>query len=135
MDVMSKETRSKVMSKIRSKETKCEIALRNALRSKGFCHYRKNFRLLGIEVDVVFPREKVAVFCDSDFWHGKKKEAPKTNSEYWTAKLERNRERDKEANQILRTAGWRVIRLNEQDILGDSEREARKVIEALETQK
>lgn len=132
MDVMSKEKRSKVMSKIRSKETKCEIALRKALFSTGYRGYRKNIRILGFEVDVAYTKKKVAVFCDSDFWHGKKKEIPRTNSAFWEAKLKRNRERDIEANQALLQAGWLVMRLNEQDILNDSEKEARKVIEALE---
>ena len=127
---MSKENRSKVMSKIRSKETQCEITLRKALWSKGFRGYRKNFRLLGFEVDVLFSKKKVAVFCDSAFWHGKGNQ-PKTNQEYWIPKLKRNLERDKIANQVLKKAGWKVIRLSDQDILEDSEREANKVIEVL----
>ena len=131
MDIMSKEKRSRVMSKIRSKETKCENALRNALFSKGFRGYRKNIRLLGFEVDVAYTKMKVAVFCDSDFWHGKKSKPPKTNPEYWALKLQRNRERDEQANRTLLEAGWRVIRLSEHDILEDAEREARKVIEIL----
>jgi DNA mismatch endonuclease (patch repair protein) len=59
---MSKEKRSKVMSKIRSKETRCEITLRKALYSKGYRGYRKNVRVLGFGVDIVFSRKKVAVF-------------------------------------------------------------------------
>ena len=131
MDIMSRENRSKVMSKIRSKNTKCEIALRKGLWSKGFRGYRKNFRVLGFEVDIVFPRKKVAVFCDSDFWHGKKDQSPGTNREYWDSKLKRNRERDEQANQTLLGAGWRVVRLNEKDILADSDKETRKIIEIL----
>jgi len=122
------------MSKIRSKETKCEIALRRALYSKGFRGYKKNFRLFTFEVDIVFLRKKVAVFCDSDFWHGKKSEPPKTNRDYWAPKLKRNNERDELANKTLQEAGWRIIRLSEQGILKNPEREALKVIEVLEAQ-
>ena len=135
MDIMSREKRSKVMSKIRSKDTKCEIALRKALYSKGYRGFRKNIRLLGFEVDVLFYRGKVAVFCDSDFWHGKKNEPPKTNREYWAPKLKRNKERDEQANRALMEAGWHVIRLSEHDILEDVERETRKVIGILEARR
>jgi DNA mismatch endonuclease, patch repair protein len=126
---MSKEKRSKVMSKIRSRETKCEIALRKALYNKGFRGYRKNHRLLGFEVDIVFPKQKVAVFCDSDFWHGKIKNPPKTNQEYWIPKLKRNLERDELANKTLEEAGWKVIRLVDKDILKNPYEAALKVIQ------
>jgi DNA mismatch endonuclease (patch repair protein) len=135
MDIMSKEKRSKVMSKIRSKNTRCEIALRKTLYSKGYRGYRKNIRLLGFEVDVLFSREKVAVFCDSDFWHGKKNEPPKTNRKYWVPKLKRNRERDEQASRALTEAGWHVVRLSEHDILENAERETRKVIQILEARR
>lgn len=133
MDIMSKKKRSEVMSKIRSKETKCEIALRKALYSKGIRGYRKNLHILGFEVDLAFPKKKIVVFCDSDFWHGRKNKFPKTNREYWIPKLKRNIERDKMANKILGEAGWDVIRLLEEDILNNSEKEAEKIIKMLET--
>jgi DNA mismatch endonuclease, patch repair protein len=125
---MSKENRSRTMSRIRSKETKCEISLRKALFSKGYRGYRKNIRVLGFEVDIVFSRKKVAVFCDSDFWHGKSVQLPKSNQEYWIPKLKRNAERDRLANQTLKVAGWKVIRLIDKAILEDPEREANKII-------
>ena len=129
---MSKEKRSRVMSHIKSKDTKCELALRRALWSKGFRHYRKNYRLFGFQVDVVFTKKKVAVFCDSDFWHGKCKVPPHTNQNYWIPKLKRNAERDELANKVLQEAGWSVLRLSDQAILKDPTQEALKVIQLLQ---
>ena len=131
-DVFSPWKRSEVMSKIRSKETKCEVRLRRALREAGALGYRKNVRILEFEVDVAFPRKKVAVFCDSDFWHGLKKRLPKTNKPYWKNKLMRNRKRDLSATRKLRGGGWRVIRLREHDILKDPDRAASRVLKMLE---
>jgi DNA mismatch endonuclease (patch repair protein) len=84
-------------------------------------------------VDIVFKRQKVAVFCDSAFWHGKAN-IPKSNQEYWIPKLKRNYERDELANKALQDAGWKVIRLADKDILKDPEGEADKVIELVRQQ-
>jgi DNA mismatch endonuclease (patch repair protein) len=130
---MSKEKRSRTMSRIRSKDTQCEIALRKALCAEGHRGYRKNYRLLGYSVDIVFPKQKVAVFCDSAFWHGKANQ-PKTNQSYWIPKLKRNLERDELANKTLQEAGWKVIRLSDKEILKSPQQEARKVIDLLDGQ-
>lgn len=131
MDVFSKKKRSAVMSRIRSKDTKCEIALRKSLSRAGIRGYRKNRRVLGFGTDIVFSRKKVAVFCDSDFWHGRKAKIPANNRGYWERKLERNRERDAAANRALKKGGWKVLRISEKSILKDPERESVKVIKAL----
>ena len=130
-DIMSKEARSRVMSKIRSRDTKCELALRRALRSAGITRYRKNVRISGFEVDVAFFHERVAVFCDSDFWHGRKDEFPKSNKAYWIPKLKRNMERDRLATEALRHVGWKVLRLWEEDILAQPRLAAEQVMGAL----
>jgi len=104
-------TRSQIMSRIRSKETGPERALRKALCAAGLRGYRKNWGRPS--ADVAYTRWKLAVFVDSCFWHfcpehGK---VPKTRTAWWRAKLERNRERDGEATAIWEGRGWTVLRL------------------------
>lgn len=87
--------------------------------------------------DLVFPAERVVVFCDGDFWHGRHPEerlgrlAAGHNAQYWTAKIQNNIARDERTTTWLTLAGWRVIRLWETDILGDPGQAALVVIEAL----
>lgn len=72
--------------------------------------------------DLLFKREKVAVFCDSEFWHGKKYlegEIPKTNTDFWKTKLQKNIERDREVNKVLQEQGWTVLRYWEKEIKKD----------------
>lgn len=101
------------MSRIRCKDTKIEIMLRKELWSRGL-RYRKNVKTLEGKPDIVFMGPKVAVFCDSEFWHGFDWEHRKgdfdTNREFWIAKIERNMQRDLEVNHILEEQGWEVLR-------------------------
>ncbi len=84
--------------------------------------------------DIVFCRQRVAVFCDGDFWHGKgwegrrRRLAQGTNGRYWTAKIERNRERDNENTMRLEAAGWKVLRFWESEIHRDVERVASEIL-------
>lgn len=104
--------------------TRCELALRSALWRLGL-RYRVNVRSLPGCPDVVFSRQKVAIFCDGDFWHGRalgrrlKKLAAGHNAQYWTAKVQRNVDRDRKQSAELRRAGWLVLRYWETDILSD----------------
>lgn len=115
-----KMTRSENMSHIRSKNTSIEILLRKSLWSKGI-RYRVNDKSVFGKPDIVFKSKKIAVFCDSEFWHGKNylegKSKIKTNTEYWNSKLKRNIQRDKEVNQVLKEQGWVVLRFWSDDIL------------------
>ena len=118
---ISKKTRSYIMSRIRSKDTKIEVALRKALWKEGH-RYRKNDRSVFGAPDISFKGKKVAVFCDSSFWHGKdylNGRIPASNQGYWVKKLERNIERDKEVNKALEADGWKVIRFWEEEINAD----------------
>lgn len=112
-------TRSENMSRIRSKNTAIEIILRKELWKRGL-RYRVNFRKVFGSPDIVFLRKKVAVFCDSEFWHGKyfadSKYTVKTNTDYWVPKLKRNIERDREVNTVLKEDKWTVLRFWEKDI-------------------
>ena len=89
------------MRRIKSKDTSIEIKLRKALWARGY-RYRKNCPKIKGKPDICFIGKKVAVFCDSEYWHGKYllegRYIPKTNAEYWIPKIRRNIERDKEVN-------------------------------------
>lgn len=120
-------------AKIRSKWTKPERLLMQALRKEGiyFSTHAKN--IIGCP-DVVFRRKKIVVFVDSDFWHGHPIRfiIPKTNPLYWSNKIQKNKERDKLVTKSLKTSGWRVIRLWEYDLYKHEKRCIRKIINALE---
>lgn len=104
-DNLTVEQRKKNMQHIKSKDTKIEIALRKALWNKGY-RYRKNYCLLPGKPDIVLTKYKIAIFCDSEFFHGKdweilKPRLQKTkNSDYWVNKISRNRERDAEIDKL-----------------------------------
>lgn len=118
MDNLTKQQRHKSMSHIRSKDTKIESRLRKALWAEGI-RYRKNYTLLIGKPDIAITKYRIAIFCDSSFWHGRdfdKKKKPATNSEYWEKKIRRNIQRDEEVNKQLRFEGWTVIRFWDQDI-------------------
>lgn len=132
-DNLTPEQRKKNMQHIRSRDTKIEVKLRKALWERGF-RYRKNYKELPGKPDIVFTQYKIAVFCDSEFFHGKDWEVLKPrlektqNSEYWLKKISRNMERDDEVNKRLLFEGWTVIRFWGKDILKDTD-ECIKVIE------
>lgn len=113
------EIRSYNMSRIRSKDTKPEMMLRKALWQKGL-RYRVHVKELSGTPDVVFPKQRMAIFCDSAFWHGRNAQTTlqriKTNKKYWESKIRRNIERDQEVTRTLENAGWTVIRVWDCDI-------------------
>ena len=112
---------SKNMSKIHSKDTSIEVQLRKALWHKGY-RYRKNYKALPGSPDIVLTKYKIAIFCDSEFFHGKDWEILKLrigkgkNPEYWIKKIERNRSRDFETDKKLLFLGYTVIHFWGQDI-------------------
>lgn len=122
MDNLTKEQRRKNMQHIKSKDTSIEVKLRKSLRSKGY-HYRKNYDKLPGKPDIALTKYKIAIFCDSEFFHGKDWEVLKPrlekshNSQYWISKISRNRERDDEINKRLLFEGWTVIRFWGKDIV------------------
>ena len=114
--------RHKTMSHIRSKGTGIELKLRKALWNSGY-RYRKNYVGLPGKPDIVLTKYKIAIFCDSEFFHGKDWDCillPKikkgNNSEYWEEKIKRNIDRDQEINKQLRAMGWTVLRFWGKDI-------------------
>lgn len=101
------------MKAIKSKGTKIEELLGKALWSKGL-RYRKNNKGVFGKPDFTFKKYKIAIFCDSEYFHGKdwetQKHRIKTNTEFWHKKIERNIGRDKLVNDTLLKNGWQVIR-------------------------
>ena len=109
----TKEQISYNMQQVKNKDSKIEVLLRKELWSRGI-RYRKNVNRIYGKPDIVFIGKKVAVFCDSEFWHGynweERKKDFKSHQEFWIPKIERNMERDAEVTAKLESEGWTVIR-------------------------
>jgi DNA mismatch endonuclease (patch repair protein) len=123
---------SLVKQKNRAKDTQHEVVLRRELFRLGL-RFRKNVSTLPGKPDVVFAGPKVVVFCDGDFWHGRRwnrlraKLAQGHNASYWQAKILANIQRDRRHTRTLRKAGWIIIRLWETDVRKDPIAAARKI--------
>lgn len=134
VDKLTPEQRSKVMSAIRGKGTKIEKRLAKALWQKGV-RYRKNDKTVYGTPDLAFKGKKVAVFVDSEFWHGKdwltEKDRVKTNSEFWQKKIENNIRRDILVNLTLQEQGWTVLRFWGKEIEKELDRCVAEIIQAL----
>ena len=115
----TKEQISYNMSRVKNKDSQIEITLRKELWARGI-RYRKNVGKVIGKPDIAFLGKKVAVFCDSEFWHGydweNRKKEFKTNQDFWIPKIERNMERDIEVNTILQNEGCVVLRYWGNDI-------------------
>ena len=122
---VSEKTR-KNMQKIRSKDTSIEVALRKRLWHDGY-RYRKNYKKLPGSPDIAIMKHKIAVFCDSEFFHGKEWDRLKTrlergkNPQYWIKHIEENMERDRRVEKELEALDWTVIRFWGNDIKKDLE--------------
>lgn len=115
VDRISKKKRSKIMSAIRSKNTKPELALRRALWSQGLryrIHYGKE------KIDIAFPSKKIAIFVDGCFWHGCPEHGhfPKSNQDYWIPKLEKNKQRAVQKDNRLKQECWKVMHFWEHEL-------------------
>lgn len=113
MDRLSPEQRHKNMQAVKNKDSEIEILLRQELWQRGL-RYRKNVRNVFGHPDIVFIGKKVAVFCDSEFWHGfdweNKKNDIKSRRDFWIPKIERNIQRDQKVTEYLQGEGWLVLR-------------------------
>jgi DNA mismatch endonuclease Vsr len=113
MDVLTSVQRTKNMQAIKSKNTKIEDFLAKALWNKGL-RYQRNATTIFGKPDIVFKGLKIAIFCDSEFFHGKDWDKLKTkidtNAGFWIKKIEGNIERDKMVNKRLEEQGWLVLR-------------------------
>lgn len=114
-DVLTKEQRKRNMKSIRSKDTEIELILRKTLWNRGI-RYRKNYSKMPGKPDIAITKYKIAIFCDSEFFHGKDWEQLKLrlekgdNGEFWVNKISKNREHDENINKQLTYLGWTVLR-------------------------
>lgn len=134
MDSFSKEKRSEIMSRIRSKGNKStELRLIALFRSNHVSGWRRKSKLFG-NPDFVFPKCKLCVFVDGCFWHGckcQKGRIPKTNKKYWKNKIEINKLRDKEVSRFLRNNGYTVIRIRECQLKKNPNRQLSRIINTI----
>lgn len=126
MDILTPPARSKLMGRIRSKNTKPEIAVRSALHRMGY-RFRLHCKDLPGRPDIVLPRHRKIVLVQGCFWHGhmcRLASKPKSNEAYWEAKICTNRERDARNIAALAAMGWSVLELWECSIKNRSDLEA-----------
>ncbi len=124
MDKLTIEQRRKNMQAIRASGSKIETTLAIALWNRGH-RYRKNDRSVFGKPDITLKRYKLAIFIDSEFWHGRnwneRKHDHKSNQDFWYNKIERNIQRDKDVNKVLKKEGWKVLRFWGKDIINNLE--------------
>jgi DNA mismatch endonuclease (patch repair protein) len=114
MRKVARKISSFAMSQVKSNDTSIEIKLGKAMWKAGY-RYRKQYKKLIGTPDFVLVKNRIAIFCDSKFWHGyrnmnTRKHKFFSNKQYWIKKIKRNIKRDKEVNKVLRKLGWIVIR-------------------------
>ena len=117
MDTVSKQKRSEIMSRVKSKDSKIETLFRKELWKSGL-RYRKNSGKYFGKPDIVLAKYKTAIFIDSCFWHGCKKHCriPSVHKNYWTQKISRNIARDKEVLKHYKKQDWKIFRIWEHEI-------------------
>lgn len=136
LEPASKQASAAARGSSKKRDTRCEVKLRKALWHAGV-RYRKNVRSLPGKPDIVFYRARLAIFCDGDFWHGKdwgerrSNLSKGANPDYWVAKIERNRERDREHAAKLDADGWTVLRFWESEIHEDTEAIVEEILSTL----
>jgi len=127
-------TVSKVMSRIKSSNTKPEVAFRKMLSSNGIRGYRINYKKLPGKPDIVFTRKKLAIFINGCYWHGCETcgwKPPKHNTEYWVSKIQKNKIRDADKRAALTLLGYTVIVVWEHDLKTKMDRLAEQMISTL----
>lgn len=124
-DKFSKKTRSKIMSRIRSKNTKPELALKKLLKGTYFRYQPKAYG----KPDFALKNKRITIFIDGCFWHKCPicYKTPKSNRKYWLPKIKRNIERAKEVEKSLKKEGWRVLRFWEHEVTRNGMRCLNKV--------
>jgi len=131
-DDLTPEQRSYCMSRVKGKDTGLERLVRSELHKKGL-RFRKHTGKLPGKPDIVFQRQKLAVFLDGDFWHGYRFPQWERNlAKFWRKKIGETRSRDQRNFAKLRRMGWRVIRIWEHSIEKDLDGVVKKICYALE---
>lgn len=136
MDKHTPEQRRKNMQAIKNKDSQIELLLRKELWKRGL-RYQKNRTDIFGKPDIVFKGKKIAIFCDSEFWHGynweERKKDFKSHQEFWIPKIERNMERDIEVTNKLESEGWTVLRFWGNEIKKGTEKCANIIEKAVQT--
>ena len=136
MDRHTPEQRRKNMQAIKNKDSQIELLLRKELWKRGL-RYQKNRTDIFGKPDIVFKGKKIAIFCDSEFWHGynweERKKDFKSHQEFWIPKIERNMERDIEVTNKLESEGWTVLRFWGNEIKKETEKCANIIEKAVQT--
>jgi DNA mismatch endonuclease, patch repair protein len=131
-DAWSREARSRLMSRVRTRDTAPELALRRALWAAGIRGWRLHAKDLPGRPDLVFRHARIAVFVDGAFWHGHPDYYHGQSGVFWDAKIARNRARDDEVNRELGELGWGVLRFWDLEVEKAAEDCASRVQRALE---
>ncbi len=138
MEKMTKEHRSQLMARVRSKgNLSTEVSLAKALRRSGVTGWRRQRPIPAngrqLRPDFVFPHARLAVFVDGCFWHQCPLHAttPASRRSYWIPKLEANKARDRRDSRVLRKQGWKVIRIWEHSVRQDADECVRRIIKTL----
>ncbi|MBI2551611.1 very short patch repair endonuclease [Candidatus Uhrbacteria bacterium] len=131
-DIFTKQKRSEVMSKIRGKNTKPELAVFRELRIRAI-YFQKHYRKAPGSPDIALPKKKIAIFIDGDFWHGYRFGTwrHRLSSDYWVRKIERNRARDIRNFRRLRRNDWVVFRVWEHQIQKEFDMTIEKIVAVL----
>jgi DNA mismatch endonuclease (patch repair protein) len=131
MDVHTKEQRSYNMSQVKSKNTKPEKMMFSMLR-KSHYKFKRHHSLAG-KPDIVFLKEKLAVFIDGEFWHGKDFDSlRRTLTPFWINKIGSNLKRDRKNNRILRLKGWHVMHLWDKNVIRHPDASFRRIVRFLD---
>lgn len=124
-DFLTPDERRVRMQAVKSKNSKAELIVFRYL-ARERVYFQKHYRRAPGSPDIALPRKKIAIFIDGDFWHGKTidRVMERGPEDYWTKKIMRNMERDREQEEQLKEAGWKIMRAWERDILRVSSRES-----------
>jgi DNA mismatch endonuclease, patch repair protein len=131
MDRLDADTRSKLMSRVRTRDTGPELVLRRALWAAGLRGWRLHPKRVPGRPDLAWLGRRVAVFIDGAFWHGHPDHYWGQSGEFWDAKIARNRARDARVNEELAADGWSIVRLWDFEVASDLESSVRRVEAAL----
>jgi len=136
MDKLSKQDRSILMGKIKSKNSNIELIISKELWRKGF-RFRRNVKDLYGKPDIAIKKYKAVIFIDSCFWHGCRYHCryPKTNIDYWQNKIQNNKKRDKIVKKYYKDNNWNILRVWEHEILNNYEKTLNKIIDFLNNAK
>ncbi|MFA6532575.1 MAG: very short patch repair endonuclease [Patescibacteria group bacterium] len=130
MDRLSKKARSANMAAIKSKNTKPELIVFKELKKRGL-KFKKHYNILG-KPDVAFPEQRVAVFIDGEFWHGRNFKTWKNKlTDFWLKKISDNMRRDKKNLHLLKQNGWKIIRIWDKNLNKNTEKELNRIIKMI----